>query len=152
MPSKVEDIYDQIVTICSSTLPAFKRLPNPYELTENTFLRLENGFGVSVGPGVNENRFVGCFTTWERSFLITLVKKVSTSQNNLDLRQTIEKDILVAQDLVQKAFYANHTLSGNAVTSTVSDDSGINFIDGDRLKFLGLEINILVKYQEIITS
>lgn len=150
MPTKIEQIYDAIVDIIEAQLPSHKRLPNPYEITENAFLRLDLGFGVSIGPGVDTQRYTGCLISWQRSFPITLVRRMATTENNIDLREKIEKDLLIDHDLLRKVFYTNTTLNQTATTSTVLDDSGVNFIDGDRLKFIAIELNLLVEYEENI--
>jgi hypothetical protein len=148
MPTKIELIYDAIIDIIEAALTSHKRLPNPYEITENAFLKLDKGFGVAIGPGVDTQRYTGCRISWQRSFPITIVRRMATTENNIGLREKIEKDILIDHDLIRKAFYADHTLNQNATTSTILDDSGVNFIDGDRLKFIAIELNLLVEYDE----
>lgn len=148
MPTKIENIYDAIVTICETQLSDYRRLPNPYQITENAFLKLQRGFAVAVGPGLDTERFIGCLMTWQRVFSVTIVRKVLTTENNLEIRENLEKDILVDHDLLTKAFYNDNTLSGNVLKSSITDDSGINFIDGDRLKFLAIELSLLVEYQQ----
>ena len=148
MPTKIETIYDAIVNLIEGELTAHTRIPNPYVLDENDFLRLTNGFGVAIGAGVDTSRTVGCIVTWERSFTISLVRRIVTTQNNITEREKIEKDILVDHDLLRKAIYLDNTLGGNVMKATIVDDGGVNFIDGERLKFLAIDMNLLVEYQE----
>lgn len=146
--SKITNIYDAIITEIQTDLPTYKRLPNPYVVDSNTYLQLQNGFGLAIGPGNDTQRYVGCLVTWERVFTIILVKQVTSTQNNLGSRELIEKSLLDDHDTLRKAFYLNSTLGGEAIKSTVLDDGGIQFLDAERLKFLSLEMNLYVEYQE----
>jgi len=145
---KISTIYDAIVDVLETEFPAHTRLPNPYEVNANTYLHLNNGFGVGIGPGQDTERYVGCLVTWEQSYSIILVRRVVTTQNNTAVREVIEKDILEDWDKLRKAFYLANTLSGNAIKTTVLSHGGINFVDGDKLKFLALEMQLVVEYQE----
>ena len=148
MATKIEDIYDAIVTTIEGELTTYRRLPNPYAPETSTFLQLQQGYGLAVGPGRDTERYVGCLVTWERVFTILLVNQITATQNNIDSRVIIEKDLLIAHDLLRKAFYNNSTLGGEAIKTTVSDDGGFQFLDAERLKFLTLEINLITEYQE----
>ena len=146
--SKIEDIYDALVGLVATELPEYMRFPNPYVIDTNTFLHQRAGFGVSIGPGTDTERYLGCLITWQRDFNVTIVRQIMTTQNNTSLRAGIEKEILDDHDKLRKAIYLGNTLSGNAIKSTLIADSGLNFIDGDRLKFLSMEMTVSVEYEE----
>lgn len=146
--SKIQEIYDALITVISGQLPDYTRLPNPYAIEENTFLHLRAGFGVSIGPGTDTERYLGCLVTWQRDFTVTLVRQVFTTQNNTALRVDLEKDLLDDHDNLMKAVYNNSTLSGKAIKTTAIADSGLSFIDGERLKFLAMEITVQVDYED----
>lgn len=149
MPTKISEIYDACVNLIETTLPTdYLRIPNPYTVDVNTFLHLRKGFGLAIGPGVDTQRYVGCLVTWERTFSILLVKQVIATQNDVEVREVIEKDLLDDHDALRKAFCSNSTLGSLAIKSTVLGDAGVNFIDGERLKFLGLVMDLFVEYQE----
>lgn len=150
MPTRIEDIYDAIADLVETNLTGYKRFPNPYVITENTYLHMKSGYGIAIGPGTDTERFVGCQISWERSFTVVLVKQVMTTQNNTEKRELVEKDILEDHDILRKAIYSSSTLGGKAVKTTVISDGGVNFIDGDRLKFLSMEIEIVTEYLETI--
>lgn len=149
MANKILQIYDEVVDLLEATLGTqYKRLPNPYAVDQNTYLHLNNGYGLAVGPGVDTQRYVGCLITWERVYSIILVRRMVTTQNNIGSRELIEKDLLDDLDSLRKAIYLNSTLGGLAIKSTVLDDQGVAFIDADRLKFISLEASLFVEYQE----
>lgn len=152
MSSKVLDIYDAIVDLIEATLPTHKRLPNPYVVDQNTYAQMTKGFGMAIGTGFDTERFVCDLVTWQRSFTIILVQRITTTQNNIGSRETIEKAILEDHDKLRKAFYLNSSLGEKAIKSTVSSDSGPTFVDADLLKFFTLEINLNVEYLETANS
>lgn len=146
--TKISTIYDAITDKLEAQLPNHTRLPNPYQVDANTYLHLNNGYGVGIGPGLDTQRYVGCLITWEQTYSVVLVRRVVTTQNNTAQREVIEKGIVDDWDVLRKAFYNDNSLSGNAIKTTVLSHGGINFIDGDRLKFLALEMELVVEYQE----
>lgn len=148
----ISTIYDAINSVLASKLTGHTQLPNPYEVTTNTYLHLNNGYGIGVGPGQDTERYVGCLVTWEQVYSVILVRRIVTTQNNTTTREAIEKNLLEDWDILRKAFYLNNTLSGNVIKTTVTSHSGINFIDGDKLKFLGLEMQLVVEYQDDPTT
>lgn len=150
MATKIEDIYDAICDVVELSLPDYVRFPNPYEITENTFLHMKSGYGIAIGPGQDTQRYVGCLITYERQFTLVIVRQIMTTQNNTGRRLIVEKDILADHDVLRKAIYNNSSLSGNAIKTTLISDGGINFIDGDALKFLSMEMQIVTEYQEPI--
>jgi len=149
---KVSTVYDALTAVISGQLTSHTQLPNPYEVDKNTYLHLNKGFGVAVGPGADTERYVGCLITWQQAYSVILVRRIITTQNNLTVRQSIEKDVLEDWDLVRKACYNNNTLGGEVIKTTVTDHGGINFIDADTLKFLALEMQVVVEYQEDPTT
>ncbi len=148
MPTKISDIYDECVDIIEAAIPGYVRIPNPYTVDINTYLLLRNGYGIAIGPGTDTQRYVGCLVTWERVFSIILVQQVVATQNDTAVREVIEKTLLDDHDKLRKAFYNNSTLGSLAIKSTVLSDSGVNFVDGERLKFLAIVLDLFVEYQE----
>lgn len=144
----ISQIYDKVVDVIEAKLTTSTRISNPYVLDSNTFLHLQKGFGVAIGPGIDTERYVGCLVTWQRSFTIAIIQRMVTTQNNIGVRETIEKELLDDHDKLRKAFYLNSTLDGLAIKSTVTDDGGVSFIDDASGKFIALEMSLLVEYQE----
>jgi hypothetical protein len=146
--SKIEDIYGAVVDVIEDNLTGYIRLPNPYAVEANTYLHLRKGFGVALGPGTDTERYTGCLVTWQRVFTIILVNQITTTPNNTAEREIIEKDLLDDHDVLRKKFYLDSTLGGKSIKATITDDQGIAFIDADRLKFLSIEMSLVVEYQE----
>ncbi|NBU34065.1 hypothetical protein EB118_06770 [bacterium] len=150
MTTKIADIYDTIVTKLETILPGFQRVPNPYALDENTAILLRKAFGLAIGPGTNTERYVGCIATWERDYTIGLVTQVVNTENDTLGRAMVEKDIIDAHREILLAFETDSTLDGQCIKAVITDDSGINYIQGVESKYLALEITLRVEYQEPI--
>jgi hypothetical protein len=146
--SLIREIHANLVTLVASAVPSYRQLPNPYAVSENTFLHLTGGFGLAIGPGLDTERLVGCKLTYQRAFTLVLVRKLHTTQNNTERREGLELDILEDHDSVRKAIYHDSTLGGKVLKTILADDGGLNFIDGDKFKFLSMEMNIVTEYLE----
>lgn len=147
MPSKIFDIAEKLGQIIETVLPEYKRLPNPYDVNANTFLQLRRGYGIEVGEGTNTQRYVGCLTTWQRTYNITLVRKVTTTDNNVDARIAVEQGILDDHEELLKTFEVDVSMDGLVIKAVVGGDGGINFLDVDRQKFLAMTIGLDIEYQ-----
>lgn len=148
MSSPISEIYDAIIGKLETVLPAFKRVPNPYSLDENTAILLRKAFGLAIGAGTNTERYVGCIATWQRDYTIGLVTQVVNTENDTQGRASVEKDIIDAQRDILLAFESDSSLSGKCIKAVITDDSGINYIQGAESKYLALEITLQVEYQE----
>lgn len=151
MTTKIADIYDAIVTKVSTELPTYARIPNPYAIDENTALFLKRSYGLAIGAGVNTQRYVGCLTSWEREYTINLITQVVNTENDTTGRASVEKDLIDAHRLLLLAFETDPSLGGICIKAIVTDDSGIQYIDGQQSKFLAVELNLAVEYQESTT-
>jgi len=147
--SKISDIRDAIVDKIEATLTSgWRRLPNAYVIDQNTYLQLQKGFAVRSDSGLNTERLITtqCGVTWERIFTIILVRQMTSTQNNVDSRDAIDQALLDDIESLHKSFELDHSLGGKAITCIPVSDSGVNFIDAERLKFLSTEINLRVEY------
>lgn len=148
--TKISDIYNEVVDVLETNLPEYIRMPNPYVATENTYRHLRKSYGLAVGPGFDTKRET-CKINWQRTFSILLVKQMVATQNDTGVRELIEQELLDMHDVLRKQFY-NSSLGGNAYNVGISADSGIFFIDGDKLQFIGIELSLDLEYQETLLS
>lgn len=150
MATKIEDIYDAMVAKLVANLPAtYKRLPDPYNPPANTYLNLEQGYGIAIGPGENTNRTVSCLSTWRRTFTIIIVNQVTATPNDTGSRVLVEKGLLVDQDSIFRAFEKDVTLGGIAMQTAVLGDSGIQSLEAELLRFQFIETILEVEYEQI---
>jgi hypothetical protein len=148
--SKVSTIYDALVSYVETTLTAYKRMPNPYISAENAGLILAKGFGIGIGPGINTNRLLGCKMSMQRDFSIILVNQVTTTDHNVDARETLEKSIFEDQFSLIQGLEGNTTLGVEAIKCLFVSDNGLNYLESDRNKFFLLESNFTTEYLETI--
>lgn len=146
--TKIADIYDNIITLVETTVPTFKRIPNPYGLDENAAIILRKAYGLAIGAGNNTGRYIGCYTTWEREFTLGLITQVVNTENDATGRALVEIDLLDAHRALLLAFENDGNLSGQAILCEVTDDGGIEYLPGESGKFLALQIGLRVEYQE----
>lgn len=148
--SKISDIYSAIISKIGTTLPTFQRVPNPYSLDENTAILLKKAFGLSIGTGVNTERYVGCLTTWSRQFTIGLVTQVVNTENDTLGRAQVELDLIESHKAILSAFESDPTIGGVCIKAVITGDEGIDYIQGAQAKYLALELGLAVEYQETI--
>lgn len=145
----IATVYGKITDLIEATLPNHKRLPNPYDIGSNTFLHMiDQAFGLAVDPGTNTERYQGCLASWEQTYSIVLIRRVVTTENNTDARETIELNLLSDWELLWKAFENNNSLDGNVIKATVLGNGGINFFDIKNQKFLSMFVNLSVEHQD----
>lgn len=150
--SKISTLHDAIVSKISANLTSYKQLPNPYVLEQNPQSFLSKGFGVAVGPGIRTDRVIGCQTSWERSFSITLINYVSTTDNNTTVRETLSKNLLEDHYTLLTQFEIDAGLSGTAIDAIVVSDGGIEYIELETKPHFLTEIELTVEYLEDLTS
>ncbi len=150
--SKISTIHDNIVTLISTYLSTYKQLPNPYIPEENPELFLTKGFGVSVGPGVRTDRLLQNHLTWKRTFTVILTKKISTTDHNIDSRETITKNLVEDHFTLVKRFDLDPQLSSSALKAEVFSDSGIQYIDVNKTRYFIMEIDLEVEYREDLNA
>ena len=149
--SKISTIHDAIVSKIATNLTSYKQIPNPYEIEDNPHTILSKGFGVAVGPGVATERVISCQTSWERSFLITLINYVATTDTKTSVRETITKNILEDHFTLMGEFSKDSYLSGTAIDAIVQSDGGIEFIEISGKPHFLIEIELVAEYLEDLT-
>lgn len=150
MATKVEDVYDAIVSIIEGQLTGYRRIPNPYFLDLNSHLLLQKGFGIRVDSARDAERTVSCQIFWERLFVIILTKQITTTENDIDKKELLEKSLLVDHDTLVKAFYANTAFTVKGFKAGIKDDSGIQPFVTDAGKFLSMDLSLFVEYSDTI--
>jgi len=146
--SIVTDIYDELVTLIETELPTAKKLPNPYAILSNPAIYLRYGYGLTIDAGTNTNRYVGCISTWQRDYTITIIKQVFTVEHDTTKRSVNELSLDEERSLLFKAIEKNPTLNQNCVKCIVSNDSGIEYEENEFSKFVAIAMTIQVEYHE----
>jgi hypothetical protein len=148
MTTKVTSVYDALVTLIGTTLSTYTKIINPYIPEDNSELFLVKGYGVGFGNGENTERQLSCKLSVLRTFKVILVNQVVLTDHDELGHASLEKTILEDSIKILSALETNTTLNGNAIKSIYRTDSGIEFLEGDRSKYLLLEIDIECEYFE----
>jgi len=143
--SKITTIFDLIVTRLEAVFPDHARLPHSAFLERNPGFFLRQGFGVHFGPGLNTDRQIGCNTSTERNFLVSLTREdVSTE---LDPVTSATNHKVLMEDL--KLLMDDFEQETSFPLIYRSDGGIIPIFEGDE-NFIFLESVISVEYFEII--
>lgn len=150
--TKISTLHDAIVTKISSNLSSYTQIPNPYDIPSNPKSLLTRGFGVAIGTGVRTDRLVGCQVSWERSFLITLVNYVNTTDTKITVRENITKGLLEDHYTLLTEFEIDGGLSGTATDAIINADGGVELLEFDEKPHFIMEIELVCEYIEDLTS
>jgi hypothetical protein len=148
MTSAISNVYGALETFVSGQLTAYRRIPNGYAIEDNSELILTKGWALTVGPGQNSNRFAGCKHSTARQFIITLTNQASAAEHNLTGRKSEELSILEDAYKLRKAIESDPDLATTVAIATWADDSGIEYLEGDRYRFYRISLTFNVEYIE----
>lgn len=155
--SKVSDIYDLLLTQCSTIYPSHVKLINPYIPELNDDVQFEKAWGLVVSNGTNTNRFVDCKLSIERDFILTLTRKIFSgnirSGTAVDEREDKEKLLLEDQFLFIQAIENNATINGDDSIGKIifQNDAGLEFVKVGRVDLIMIRSVLSVEYFENLT-
>jgi len=149
MTTAITDIVDNLYALIGTSLSSYTELPDPYTIENNTELFLKKGYAVGIGGASNEQeRGESCSRWIRRSFSFTLTNKVTTTRENTTAIKTIQKSIMEDQETVLQAIYDDSTLSGKAIDITYTDDTGIQYLDINEIKYFSVTSTFEVLYRK----
>lgn len=151
MSTNITGIYNRLITDIEATLTSYTRIPNPYAPEENPELFLRKGYGIGIGTADNTRRLICGFFSVKRNFSIMLINQILTTDSNSSSRGDFERLLMEDQYSLLNALELDNTLSGNAVSTMFSADSGIQFISGEMGKYIICETTFEIEYLEPIT-
>jgi hypothetical protein len=144
----ISNVYTALESFVAAQLPTYKRLANGYAIEANSELILTKGWGLAIGPGTNSNRFVGCKHSTARQVVITLTNQASATEHDLANHKAQELAILEDAYKLRKAIESDPDLATTVAIATWSDDTGIEFLEGDRFRFYRIGLTFNVEYIE----
>lgn len=147
--TKVSDVRDQLNTIMATVLPAYEKLSDNYEASDNPNPIFEKGYmiGFSAGENLtNEWCNLGEIRI-RRNFQIVLVN-MYVPNLDADQREGTENRLLDDQFTFVAAVERDVTLTGVAISSRYSFDNGLEYLIDDRKQFIIVNMTITVDYHE----
>ena len=150
--SKITIIYDKLREVIPTLVTGRTELPNPYSLLNNPNLYLNNGWGLTVGEGVEAEIDTLCHDFETRAFTISLVNHLATLNNTHDLMANASKLLLEDIRLLKNKFIDFDQLEIHESIEKISfeSSSGIEFLINNEVSYLIASITIAIDYSEII--
>jgi len=148
--ANLSSIYDGLITLIQTQLPAYIRMADAYDVTNNDILSIIKGYSLAIKSGVNTQRNITCAElSSERTFELTLTNLYTANDNDPTGRATIEKSIMEDAFKVWKSLQAIHSLGGVQISGALySDDTGLEYLDTEDGKAITVVSSILVEYFE----
>ena len=145
----IATIFAGLVTRLGGTLylasAGYKRIPNPYDLPKNNGRILEQGWGLSVAPGiVNTSRFVCSTRSIQVQFQLSLTRRYYAVEH--DSVGKADSDIALLGDFetfIDDSHKNNLAVAGLAITSGAF---GIQNVFAEDAPYRALISNFTVEY------
>lgn len=149
--SNITTIYDQII---NTTLPGlygsgYSRIPDAYDLLDNSDLFLRQGYGLKIGPGNPEE--LEFKSKWiNQSFSVVLTREIIKLEEDATYVDTAIKAMLEDVNSGQKIFYNNNQLGieSNIEKIDLGGVSPIEYFKGDKKNFISIEYEIIITIRE----
>lgn len=147
--TKVSDVRDQLNTIMATVLPAYEKLSDNYEASDNPNPIFEKGYmiGFSAGENLTNDYCNLGEIRIRRNFQIVLVN-MYVPNLDADQREGTENRLLDDQFTFVAAVERDVTLTGVAISSRYSFDNGLEYLIDDRKQFIIVDMTITVDYHE----
>jgi hypothetical protein len=150
--SQVTTIFNAMVALCSTELGGtYRRLANAYSPAANSETALAKGYGVTLGPAQNTNRYLGSLATMSREFGVVLTKHVVANEGDATGLATLEKNLMEDALLIVKAIEEDASLGGTAEKAAFVSDDGIGFVepkDEDQPGHFVCRLTFEIEYRE----
>lgn len=135
----VIEVFDELKASIDGCLTGYKRLENPLIPEDNASNLWTKAYGIAIGPGGNPELFSKLKPSCTRDFSIILLHKITTTDNQFDRRDDQQKDIVNDMDKIKLCLEADPDLGELCTKAVLSSDTGVEFIDGERGKFIFME-------------
>lgn len=140
-------IYDAYVTRIGTLLPDHKRLPNPYAIDENNELYLAKGWGLAVGPSVeNTQRFVCAKKSLRVTLQLSITRKFYAVEHDAAKKADCDKLLMADFEEILDDAHANNLGVATDNLTIATSALGINNVKPDKDLFRYLTVIITVEY------
>jgi hypothetical protein len=139
-----DNIYDQLLSVMSSTFPDRSRLIKPYRIEDNNGHFLKSGYGVEIGPMVISDTFRREIRQIQRTINISLTERVHSSDQKTTARETDEKLLISDQETMIIALKNGLPVEYMQLVG----DEGIEEIFDERDDYIRLRTNFVINYNQ----
>lgn len=149
--SKISTVYDALLARLAAIFPGKTRIPNAYDVANNTDLFLRNGWGLRIA---SSNYFEMEFNTYanDRGFAVVLTREVIKIDTQTDQIDVISKLLLEDVNTLQKELINPSQLGvlDSIEIINLSSTTGITEVFTNNEKFLSIEVSFSTKIAESI--
>lgn len=152
--SLVSTLYAAMLVRLDALYPAasgWTRIPEPYELPDNSDSMLRQGWGLKMGPGRPANGSLACNFHLYRTFTVVLSRECFKLEN--DGVGKGEVDLALMEDVrtILRDFETNTTLNSGQGVCTYESDNGVTDVRTGDNAFKAVEVNFSVLIIESLT-
>ncbi len=154
--SQISIVHTALIDRIASVLPDYRKIANPYEITNNPGSILNKGFAVAIGEAVNTQRTVKALLFELRTFEVFLIRLATHTENNVSKRVSLEQEIMEDAFSIKKDLEIETQLGGECISITYISDSGLQYIvpegeEASRDKYYALNLVFDCEYREDLT-
>jgi hypothetical protein len=155
-PSKITNIYDELLRITSLAFPDHSVLTDLEDLSNNSDQSLRAGYGIQPGNGENTSReiCIGKYTL-QRDFEIVLTREMLSQPGDTETHQEKWKAILEDLHLLLRQICGRVTMGPRADWAFkvfYTGDQGPRSIQAGTGSFSFIEATITAEYSELTTG
>jgi hypothetical protein len=152
MSSKITTIYNAIVTELGTIFPSKTRIPNAYDLENNPFNMLVDGYGLRIDDS-SLYRPVLRTSGQARSFTVIITRQVVRTDTNATIIDTEAKAILEDANTLILSMEDSDQINANSSIDRIdfSGSSGIELLGASRSQFISVEVTFNVQYKETLS-
>lgn len=144
-------LLTRIQTVLDTANQGYKRIPNPYEVSENAEIELRKGYGLAVLSAENTNRQVNCKISISRTIEVVLTRLYTGKVEDAPGRAALEQLLLEDQHTIINDLEQDISINGSTMYTRYVSDSGIEFVSGVAGRFLMLKTQFSLEYLEDFT-
>lgn len=144
--SKATTIHTNLVTLLTTALSTYSRLPNPYAPSQNP-LNFARGLGVAIGAGSGRQLNTGTYR-FDRTYTVVLMNLMTAMEFDASGRASLETALVEDFYTVLRTIEGDNQLSGQAVKVDYVSDTGVQALAGEAARYLTISINFTVLYTE----
>lgn len=150
--SLISDGFDALILRVETVLDAatnnYTRLPNPYNVEDNTEIKLRKGYGVALQAAENTNRQVNCKFSVSRTMEVVLTRLYTGYEENAVEKASTEKLLLEDQYKIINDLEQDVTINGTTMYTRWETDGGLEYVSGETGRFLMLKTQFSLEYLE----
>lgn len=132
MPTTHATVWTNVTAQIATLLSSHKRLPNPYELAENSTGFLKLGWGLAITPAAeNTNRFVCSTKSYRIRYRLAITRQMIATEQDAATRMTADLSLVTDFETILADSHDNNLNAGGGALVKGTGFDGIDtvFID-----------------------